>query len=311
MSFVLSTIRCFFLPAKSAAIPNLIPTDKVLEANAFSMTTQSLMPLISLAFSASLMAPLYAFSPRWFFLACVVINSISFFGSAVYIARLPKIVPDRDPEETPHALEDFKLGWKYLSGRRDLAVLTGMLTVFRLFVSPFFVVHVAANKAWFGGKPSGLAWFEFSFFAGMILMSPFVGKMKIQRPTMTFAYGLGAVGLFVAFMAYSNNFWLYVMWNIACGLVLPFADIPINAYLQLSVPDAFRGRVNSVISMLGMGIMPVGMVLAGYMVDRWGLVTAFLVMGIGMLLAALIGPVDRAYREARMPETDIQPVAAG
>jgi DHA3 family macrolide efflux protein-like MFS transporter len=302
MSFVTSTIRCFFLPAKSAAIPNLIPADRVLEANAFSMTTQSMMPLIGLAFSASIMAPLYATSPRWFFLTCVLVNSISFFGSAAFIARLPKIVPDRKVTDEAHPLADFKLGWKYVSGRRELVILIAMLTVFRLFVSPFFVVHVAANKMWFGGKPSTLAWFEFSFFAGLIVMSPVVGKLKIQRPTITFALGLGAVGLFVALMSFSNVLWLYILWNVACGLVLPFADIPINAYMQLSVPDELRGRVNAVISMLGMGIMPVGMVLAGMMVDRFGLVFAFLVMGIGMFLAALIGPLDKAYRDARMPE---------
>jgi len=304
MSFVTSTIRCFFLPAKSAAIPNLVPTAKVLEANAFSMTTQSLMPLIGLALSASVMAPLFAYSPRWFFLTCVVLNALSFFGSALYIGRLPGIVPERKGEDEVHPLEDFKLGWKYMTGRRDLLVLTGMLVVFRLFLSPFFVVHVAANKAWFGGKPSSLAWFEFSFFTGMILVSPFVGKMNIKRPTLTFAYGLGAVGLFVAFMAYSELFWLYVLWNFACGLVLPIADIPINAYMQMSVPDSYRGRVNSVFSMLGMGIMPIGMVMAGYLVDHFGLVATFLFMGIGMFLAGLIGPMNSAFREARMPESE-------
>jgi MFS family permease len=302
LSFLTSSIRCFFLPAKSAAIPNLLPADRVLEGNAFSMITQSLMPLIGLAFSASLMAPLYALSPEWFFFACVVLNASSFFGSAYFIGKLPKIQPERMESRTEKSTGDFKLGLQYIGQRPELKVLIAMLTVFRLFVSPFFVAHVAANKAWFGGKPSGLAWFEFSFFAGMILVSPFVGKLKIRRPTMAFAVGLALVGLFVGFMAFSNQFWLYMLWNIACGLVMPFADIPINAYLQLSVPDHFRGRVNSVISMVGMGIMPIGMILAGFMIHQFGLVASFLVMGVGMLLAAFIGPLNRAYREARMPE---------
>ena len=32
-------------------------------------------------------------------------------------------------------------------------------------------------------------------------------------------------------MSFSNVLWLYILWNVACGLVLPFADIPINAYM--------------------------------------------------------------------------------
>jgi DHA3 family macrolide efflux protein-like MFS transporter len=304
VAFLLSTIRCFFLPAKSAAIPNLIPGDKLIEANAFSMTTQSLMPLIGLAFSASLMAPLFALSPRWFFFACIAINAVSFFGSAVYISRLPQIVPERKEEEPPHAMADFKLGWRYMGTRRDLVVWLAMLTIFRLFVSPFFVVHVAANKMWFGGKPATLAWFEFSFFAGMIVASPLIGKLKVSKPGRAFSYGLAAVGMFVAAMAISPYFWPYMFWNVLCGLAIPYADIPMNAYQQLSVPDEYRGRVNSVISMIGMGIMPVGMLLAGFMVESIGLKGAFVVMGAGMFITALLGLLDKAYRNATMPETD-------
>ena len=302
VAFLLSTIRCFFLPAKSAAIPNLIPTDKVMEANAFSMTTQSLMPLLGLAFSASLMAPLFDLSPRWFFFACVLVNSVSFFGSAAYIGRLPKIMPDRKGV-APHAWEDFKFGLSYMKTRRDLVVWLTMLTVFRLFVSPFFVVHVAANKAWFGGKPSSLAWLEFAFFIGMIVASPITGRLNINRPTIAFSYGLAAVGAFVAAMAISPSFWPYVFWNVLCGLAIPYADIPMNTFLQVSVPDEYRGRVNSVISMIGMGVMPVGMLLAGAMIDKIGLQGAFVVMGTGMFVTALLGLLDKAYRVAKMPTT--------
>lgn len=302
VAFLLSTIRCFFLPAKSASIPNLIPKERVVEANAFSMTTQSLMPLIGLAFAASLMAPLYETSARWFFFTCVVINAVSFFGSSVYIARLPEILPDRKDGDQPHAWQDFKLGWGYLKTRRELQIWLAMLTVFRLFVSPFFVVHLAANKEWFGGKPSTLAWFEFSFFAGMIIASPIVGKLKVTKPTLTFSYGLAAVGAFVAAMAISPFFWPYVIWNVLCGLAVPYADIPMNAYMQLSVPDEFRGRMNSVTSMIGMGIMPIGMLMAGWMVEVIGIKWALVVMGAGMFFACLAGLLDKTYRDARMPE---------
>ncbi len=305
VAFILSTIRCFFLPSKSAAIPTLIPKDKLAEANAFSMTTQSLMPLIGLAFAASLMTPLYEASIRWFFFACVVINAISFFGSSVYIARLPELQPERKDEDPPHVMADFRLGWSYLKTRRELQVWLVMLTIFRLFVSPFFVVHLAANKEWFGGKPSTLAWFEFSFFFGMILASPIVGKLRITRPTITFAFGLASLGAFVAAMAISPYFWPYVIWNILCGLAVPLADIPMNTYLQLSVPDEYRGRMNSVVSMIGMGIMPVGMLTAGQMVKNFGIATALVIMGAGMFFACMGGLLNKTYRSARMPSTDI------
>jgi len=107
----------------------------------------------------------------------------------------------------------------------------------------------------------------------------------------------------VAAMAISPSFWPYVFWNVLCGLAIPYADIPMNTFLQVSVPDEYRGRVNSVISMIGMGVMPVGMLLAGAMIDKIGLQGAFVVMGTGMFVTALLGLLDKAYRVAKMPTT--------
>src|SRR5262249_9673205 len=53
--FLLSLINVFFAPAKSAAIPSLVPTDRLMEANALSTATQSLMPLLGLGLSGSVL----------------------------------------------------------------------------------------------------------------------------------------------------------------------------------------------------------------------------------------------------------------
>jgi hypothetical protein len=66
-------------------------------------------------------------------------------------------------------------------------------------------------------------------------------------------------------------------------------------YQALAVPDALRGRVNSISMMASTIAMPAGMGLAGLMIDRVGLNSMFLVMGAGLLvgLPALFDPVFR------------------
>ena len=74
-----------------------------------------------------------------------------------------------------------------------------------------------------------------------------------------------------------------------------------NTYIQLSVPDAFRGRVNSANSMASRCIVPLSRGMAGLLLDRIGLTAMFLVMGLGFCATALVGLMDPGFRRARMP----------
>jgi MFS family permease len=298
--FMLSSVRCFFAPAKSAAIPSLVPIERVLEANAISSTTQTVMPLISLSLSASVLSLLYTLSPLWFYLSAVSINATSFLVSAAFISRLPEVRPHREDAHEAHPFTDFKLGLYYIWGRHELKVLTALLTVFRLSVAPFFVVYLAANAKWFGGKPQSLVWFEFSFFLGMVVSSAAMTRQKPARPLYWFASGLAVCGISVGAMAVVPTYWNFIFCNVVAGLAIPAADIPVMTYLQVSVPDAFRGRVNSVREMISMGVMPVGSVFAGFMVARFGLAIAFYAMGIGMVGGCLFGLLDGRFRNARL-----------
>jgi DHA3 family macrolide efflux protein-like MFS transporter len=300
--FVLSTMRCFFMPAKSAAIPNLVPQELLMKANALSSATFNVMFLVGLGLAAGVIGQLFDVAPRMFFVLILALNAVSFLGSAAFIAKLPQIVPDRSKADEQHPWEDFKSGLRFIRDRHDLKVLTVLLAAFRLGVAPFFVVYIAANKEWFGGRPQTLTWFEFAFFAGMVLGSVFVGKFKARRPTVAFSAMLATVGVMVGLMGFCQNFVGFVLLNFITGILIPFGDVPIITYLQVSVEDAFRGRVNAVREMIATGVMPIGMVLAGTMLHKLGLVPSFMVMAAVMLVAALSGMLDKRYRRVEMPE---------
>jgi len=305
-AFLLSSVRSFFLPTKNATIPAIVPAKKLLDAMSLSMATQNFMQLAGLAVSAGVLAALYQLSPFWFFFCAIAVNCLSFFGSAVFIAKLPPVIPDRQEgaAEERHPLKDFTEGISFISRRPVLVTLMVVSMFFSLMVAPFFVIYVAANEAWFGGRPATLAWFEFAFFLGMIGGSIGVAKFKVKKPGLSFVAGLATVGAGVAALAYSRSFGGFFWWNIVCGVAVPFADIPVKTYLQLTVPDEFRGRVNSSLMMLSTGMMPLGMGLAGTMVEIVGLVNGFLIMGIGMGVVAMLGLASRPFRTSIMPAED-------
>jgi DHA3 family macrolide efflux protein-like MFS transporter len=301
LPFALSTARVFFMPAKSAAIPALVPAENLNAANSLSAATQSAMPMIGLSVSATILAVLYSHSPAVFFGSAVFIDALSFIVSAVFIVGLPPIVPDREHSAAAKPWVDLREGVQYVRSRRTLALQIGLGAIFSLCVSPFFVVYVAANEKWFGGRPNTLAWFEFSFTLGLALSSILVGRLQIRHVGHGFIWGLGAVGLFVFAMGFSKSFWLFLSWNFACGISIPFADIPTTTWRAMTVPDRFRGRVNSLQSMVQIGTAPLGMSLGGFFEQRLGLTSAFCLMGSGMLLACLAGLLDREFRTLTLP----------
>ncbi len=299
MTFALSTMRVFFMPAKSAAIPRLVPEEDVMAANALSSSTMNVMQLLGLSVSGAVVAALYALSPNGFYAAAMGLNALSFLGSALFILRLPTIEPER--KHDLHAWEDFREGLRYVRERHELKVMIAMLAAFRLSVAPFFVFYLAANRQWFGNRPQNLLWMEFAFFLGMLVSSAAMARAKPAYPAAWFCGGLAVVGVAVGAMAFSRTFLLMAGWNVVAGLAVPVADLPINTYLQTSVPDAFRGRVAAVQNGIATGAMPVGMALGGLLSERLGIAGGFLTMGAGMTLACVAGLLDGRFRRVRMP----------
>jgi DHA3 family macrolide efflux protein-like MFS transporter len=142
-----------------------------------------------------------------------------------------------------------------------------------------------------------------------VIFSPIVGKLRIRRPTVTLMVGLGILGLFIMAMSVARSFWPFLLLQAACGICVPFADVPINTYLQKSIPDAYRGRVNSVLSMIATGIMPLGMAMAGVVVAGVGLSNTFVIMGLGMVGGMMLGFLSPEFRNARMPEEALPPTS--
>lgn len=306
----LSCLRAFFLPAKTAAIPAIVPEELLMKANSLSTMTESFMPMIGLALSASLLGLLYSISRQWFFPAFVWVNAASFFGSAAYIRLLPEIRAKRvvrlldggdSVQEERHVWREFRAGVGYIRRHPVLRVYIWLTTGLNLMMSPFFVAYVACNREWFGGTPQMLCFLEFTFFVGLVVASSVAGKVKHRRVGSNWIICTSGLGLAIAGMGLSKSVWGFSALNAVCGLVLPFSVIPLTTYLQLSVPDHFRGRVNSVISMMRCGALPLGMSLGGVLLAHAGLVGMFYVMGFGLVGVAVAACLSRSFRTAVIP----------
>jgi hypothetical protein len=66
----------------------------------------------------------------------------------------------------------------------------------------------------------------------------------------------------------------------------------------LITPDELQGKVGSVISLLAWGAIPLGSLLAGYLLETVGSWTTTVVLSVGMVLVALAASMSPAIRRA-------------
>lgn len=300
-SFALALVNVFFLPAKSAAIPRLVPENRLQEAMGLSTATQSLMPLIGIGFSSAVLAGLDRWMPNLFFLSAIVVNMVTFVVSASFLWRLPELRPERgEHHEEANTWGEAREGLRYAIRHGDVRGWIVLGFAMSLFISPFMLVYAAANRVWFGGEYWTLAAFEIGFVGTMVLGSLWVGSRVFRRPSLVAVGGMAVTGVLVALMGISPYFWPFLILNILCGISVPF-NLPLSAHINATTPDAFRGRVNSLSAMVSQSALPLSNWLAGLGVAAFGVAPIFGIMGFGMAASAIACLGMREFRRIQVP----------
>jgi hypothetical protein len=82
------------------------------------------------------------------------------------------------------------------------------------------------------------------------------------------------------------------------AFVGPLWNVAIEVYRLLNTPDELQGRVGSAISFLAWGAMPLGSLLAGYLLEAVGSRTTTIVLSAAMFLVAIGATISPAIRRA-------------
>ncbi|CAN5832808.1 hypothetical protein BH20GEM1_BH20GEM1_17370 [soil metagenome] len=97
-----------------------------------------------------------------------------------------------------------------------------------------------------------------------------------------------AFGALLVLFSFSRAMWLSVVLLLPIGFAMMVQISSSNTLIQSMVPDALRGRVMSVYSMMFMGMSPAGALLAGWSADRIGAPATVLIGGELCVSAAAV-----------------------
>lgn len=296
--FVLFTCNVFFLPAKSALTPEIVPPAQLLAANA----------LLSGAGIAATAAGALAGGwvvDHWGWSTAMWINAVTYLVSVVSLVLIryaPPVHHSTRPAITIGGyLREVGEGWNLV--RRQGAVGLGMWVLGAVWVGGGFM-HVAGNQhiqlaaSHPGMERVGILMFVLGVGSGLGTWWVNAKGRMIPRPLLLAAgLLLGAIG--VVTFAVSTRFAVFAGAAFVIGLSVAPAFILCETLLQLGAEPQQRGRVFSardfVMRLVFMGAVSI----ATGLTTTYGTRTA-LVVSAGLL--ALAGAVALAWgkRDARL-----------
>jgi MFS transporter, DHA3 family, macrolide efflux protein len=282
MLFVTSAVRALGsgiqTPAVGAFLPQIVPEDKLTKVNAANSSIQSLVMLISPMFSGALLT--IATIESIFFID-VITAAIAVF-ILLFLLNVP-VHAKASEKQTTSYFSDMREGVIYIKNHTYVKKYFLFCAIFFILAGPVaFLTPLQVTRS-FGDDVWRLTAIEITFSVGMmvggIIMASWGGfKNKVHTMVLsTFIIGLGTFALGII-----PVFWLYLIFMVLIGAVMPMFNTPATVLLQQKVEEDFLGRVFGVLGMIASSMMPLGMLLFGPLSDI--IKIEWLLMGTGLLL---------------------------
>ncbi len=292
IAFIVSTVSLFFVPAKRAIIPDLVPADELMAANSLDDTAEAVAEFAGLAVGAALVALLghaMAFG----------VDAVSFVFSAVMIARisLPRRVVEAE-EGAGSVWTEAADGLRFIWNSAVLRDLIGVYASAAVFAAGAIALSYALALQRYNAGAPGVALLDAAVTAGTILGALAVGRSGAGRAGAKFLLGIAAFGLSLFAIAFTQTIWAAVPFLVACGVANMWFVVPATTILQARSTGPVRGRVMAASTSVNRIAMVAGVIAVGALADSVSLEWVVAGVGAGAMLVALAGSLQVSLREA-------------
>lgn len=296
--FVLSTINTFYDTALTSSLPNLVSGKKLMKINSYTSISMSISGILS----PVLAGVMYGLIPIKIFL---FINASSFIVSAILEMFINFNFNKDEADSLKEKInlnilkKEFEEIKEFVDGQKVMRVLLK----YALMINFFFTASISVVYPYIINKvlkmsSSEYGAFQGSYFLGMIVCSVIIANRKEKKISgKRIALGLMSLGVILAFIgAPTIGFGIFRMkvmligYNLvlifALGAILISINTPMLVAMQKLTPENLRGRITGVLGTLTAGIAPLGIILAGLIIDKVHPFIILLISGICIVLAS-------------------------
>ncbi len=272
----------FFNPASTAIVPDLLPDERLPQANALNGALRPLtLRLVGPALAGFIVA---AVGPGWAFVA----DGASFLASAVAIGMIAtrRHRLDRPASGLRQTFTEVGEGFAFVRANPWCwATLLAAMMSLLVFFGPVEVLlpYIVKNGLNLGPEALGVI---FAFGGvGSVLTAISLGQTGLPRKRITFMYAAWSIGVaLMAVYGVMTQLWQALVVSLVVHGLFELGQITWTTLLQQLVPRGLLGRVSSLDWMVSTGLVPVSFALTGPIADAFG-------TEVTMVAAALLGGV--------------------
>lgn len=283
------TVLSLSMPARQSIIPAIVGERFIFNAIALSSASMNLSRVLGPTVAGVTIAWVAGGDTSSTFGVSIVFFVIAvLYGAAAFGTSLLRTPGHADPRMRGPVLVDLFAGVRHIVDDRVLRGLFLIAFLATLFGMPVQFLMPAFSEDALGGGPDDLGLLMGAMGVGAITGSLVLARMGEARHK-------GWLMIGAAFAWALANGLLVLASNVASALPLAalggffssaFMSLN-NSLIQLSVVDAMRGRVMSVVMMMW-GLMPIGVIPISFLAETTGIAVALLASSVVLVVVTLL-----------------------
>ncbi|EYF05826.1 MFS transporter [Chondromyces apiculatus] len=263
MASLLGVVNAFDIPTRQSFVVEMVGRDDLPNAIALNSSVFNGARIVGPAVAAVLVD---AIGEGYCFLA----NGLSFVAVITGLLALrlpPRPAPPKHASAFAAALE----GFRFVARTQAVRALLLLLGLVSLTAAPYLVLLPAFAARVLQGGPRAYGLLMVAAGLGAVTAAlTLAARQKLEGLGRWVVCACACLGVSLVLFSLSRIFWLSWLLLLPAGFGMMVYMAGTNTLVQSIVPDALRGRVMAVYSMMFMGLSPMGALLAGWLADRIG-----------------------------------------
>ncbi len=289
LAALIGVSNVFDIPARQSFVVEMVGRDDLPNAIALNSSIFNAARAFGPALAGLLIAAFRGRGEITSLAWCFGLNGVSYIAVLIGLFLMRGDFAPKNaggPQATP--LESVREVWAYLLDKRPALLLIVLVAAFSIFNAPYFVLlpslarftlHADAGRFGFLASCQGIG----ALAAALLIAT--LSEYNRKGLVLTAASLTFPVLLFL--LSQTHTFWLGCVLVTGIGFAIIAFLATANTLLQTSVPDALRGRIMGVYSLILMGLAPIGSLWTGLVAKPFGAPVAIEVGAIAIGLVAV------------------------
>ena len=286
LAAALGVVSAFDIPARQAFVADMVGREDLMNAIALNSSMVNGARVVGPAVAGAIVAVV---GEGW----CFFLNGVSYIAviAGLLLMQVPRTHAPRGRTTSAgrSALHEIAEGFHFVARTAPIRALLLLLGVVSFTAMPYSVLMpLFADRILHGGATALGVLMGASGLGALGGALSLVARRGIKGLGSWVALSTGAFGAALLLFASSRSLSLSTLLLVPVGAAMMVQMAASNTLIQAMVPDALRGRVMAVYSMMFMGMAPFGALFAGSLAERIGAPLTVAIGAVASLAAAAV-----------------------